>query len=116
MTDTSAGSSPTKVAPAYPAAGVASLMRDELLNAVRSTYKRKGLPLPPDDASVVAKPIEIDSQLVVETLQVLDDILPFKVTESVVKAGGYGSIEAAVAHVTGRVEKKWSEHHTGAKT
>ncbi|WP_296739080.1 hypothetical protein [Mesorhizobium sp.] len=116
MTDTSAGSSPTKVAPAYPAAGVSSLMRDELLNAIRSTYRRKGLPLPPDDASVVAKPIEIDSQLVVETLQVLDDILPFKVTESVVKAGGYGSIEAAVAHVTGRVEKKWSEHHTGAKT
>ncbi|WP_340672344.1 hypothetical protein [Bradyrhizobium ottawaense] len=116
MTDASAGSSPTRVSPAYPAAGVASLMRDELLNAVRSTYRRKGLPLPPDDASVVAKAIEIDSQLVVETLQVLDDILPFKVTESVVKAGGYGSIEAAVAHVTGRVEKKWSDHHTGAKT
>jgi hypothetical protein len=116
MSDTSAGSSPTKVAPTYPAAGVASLMRDELLNAVRSTYRRKGLPLPSDDASVVVKPIEIDSQLVVETLQVLDDILPFKVTESVVKAGGYDSIEAAVAHVTGGVEKKWGKHHTGAKT
>src|SRR5947209_4999215 len=111
MSDTSAGSSPTRLAPAYPAAGVASLMRDELLTAVRSTYRRKGLPLPADDASLVIKPVEIDSQLVVETLQVLDDILPFKVTESVVKAGGYSSIEAAVAHVTGGVEKKWTKHH-----
>jgi hypothetical protein len=116
MTDTSAGSVPTKVAPAYPAAGVASLMQEELLNAIRRTYKRKGLPLPPDDASVIVKPIEIDSQLVVEALNVLDDVLPFKVTESVVKAGGYGSIDGAVKHVTGRVEKKWGEHHAGAKT
>ncbi|OSI65612.1 hypothetical protein BSZ21_21090 [Bradyrhizobium canariense] len=117
MTDTSTGSSLAKLAPAYPAAGVASLMRDELLSAIRSTYRRKALPLPPDDASVIAKPIEIDSQLVVEVLHVLDDILPFKVTESVVKAGGYGSIDAAVKHVTSRVEKKWSDHHAaGAKT
>ena len=37
-------------------------------------------------------------------------------SESVVKAGGYDSIDGAVKHVTGRVEKKWGEHHTGAKT
>jgi hypothetical protein len=43
-------------------------------------------------------------------------VLPFKVTESVVKAGGYDSIDGAVKHVTGRVEKKWGEHHAGAKT
>ncbi len=115
MSDTSTNPSPSKVGVVYPAAGVASLMRDELLRAIRSTYRRKGLALPVDDASVVAKPIEIDSQLVVETLQVLDDVLPFKVTESVVKAGGYDSIQAAVAHVTGRVEKKWNDHHLGKK-
>ena len=92
------------------------MMREELLNAIRKTYKRKGWPLPPDDTSVLALPIEIDSHTVVEALPVLDDILPFKVTESVVKAGGYSSVDAAIKHVTGRVEKKWNEHHAGAKT
>jgi hypothetical protein len=116
MTDTSAGSTSTKVVPAYPATGVASLIREELLDAIRKTYKRKGLPLPSDDASVLTLPIEIDSHTVVEALPVLDDILPFKVTESVVKAGGYDSIDGAVKHVAGRVEKKWNEHHAGAKT
>jgi hypothetical protein len=37
------------------------------------------------------------------------------VTESAVKAGGYDSIERAVKHVTGRVEKKWDEYHAGAR-
>jgi hypothetical protein len=91
-------------------------MEHELISAIRSTYKRKGFPLPTDNASVIILPIEIDSQLVVEALHVLDDILPFKVTESVVKAGGYYSIDGAVKHLTGRVEKKWHEHHAGAKT
>ncbi|MGY4617642.1 hypothetical protein ACVWZ4_002869 [Bradyrhizobium sp. USDA 4472] len=59
--------------------------------------------------------IELDSLTVVELIAVLDDYLPFKVTESVVKAGGYGSIAAAVKHVIGRVEKKWDKHYAGVK-
>jgi hypothetical protein len=107
--------STTKTAPAYPAADVAAVLQGELLTAMRRRYKRKGIPLPKDDAEVVTKTIEIDSLTVVDLLASLDDILPFKVTECVVKPGGYNSIDAAVKHVTGRVEKKWNEHHAGAK-
>jgi len=83
--------------------------------AIRRRYRRKGQPLPKDDDEVVILEIEIDSLTVVELLASLDDILPFTVTECVVKAGGYGSIIEAVKHVTGRVESKWKKHHGGGK-
>jgi hypothetical protein len=104
-----------KTIPAYPAADVAAVLRHELINVVRRRYRRKGTPLPKDDDEVVILTIEIDSLTVVELLSSLDDILPFEVTESVVKAGGYGSIAAAVKHVTGRVESKWSKFHAEGK-
>lgn len=104
-----------KTIPAYPAGDVAAVLRHELLGAIRRRFRRKGTPLPKNDDEVVIMTIEIDSLTVVELLSSLDDILPFEVTESVVKAGGYKSIEAAVKHVTGRVESKWNKHHDGGK-
>lgn len=105
-----------KTAPSYPADAVAAVLRDELLRAIRRRYKRKGAPLPKSDDEIVVLTIEIDSLTVVELLSNLDDILPFKVTECVVKAGGYDSIGSAVKHVTGRVATKWSKHQGGGKS
>jgi hypothetical protein len=105
----------TKAVLPYPDTAVGAVMQEELLRAVRSRFRRKAQPLPKTDHEVVALAVEIDSLTVVELLSALDDILPFKVTESVVKAGGYGSIEAAVKHVTGRIETKWNKHHVGEK-
>jgi hypothetical protein len=111
----------TQTIPPYPATAVAAVMQEELLRAVRSRFRRKGQPLPiADDADrqgeVVLLAVEIDSLTAVELLSNLDDILPFKVTESVVKAGGYGSIEAAVKHVVGRIETRWNKYHKGGKS
>ena len=105
-----------KTAPPYPAAAVAAVMQEELLRAVRARFKRKGEFLPTTDNDVVVLPVEIDSLTVVELLSNLDDILPFMVSESVVKAGGYGSIEGAVKHVVGKIETKWNKHHAGDKS
>ena len=99
--------------PPYPASAVAAVMRQELLRAVPSRFRRKGQPLLAADHELVLLTVEIDSLTVVELLSNLDDILPFKVTESVVKAGGYGSIEAAVKHVVSRIEAKWNGYHKG---
>lgn len=104
-----------KTIPAYPAVDVAAVLRNELLGAIRRLFRRKGTALPKTDDEVVIMTIEIDSLTVVELLSSLDDILPFEVTESVVKAGGYHSIEAAVKHVTGRIETKWNRYHGGGK-
>ena len=111
MTTTTAPT--TQTIPPYPATAVAAVMQEELLRAVRSRFRRKGQPLPIADDEVVILAIEIDSLTVVELLSNLDDILPFKVTESVVKAGGYGSIGAAVKHVVGRIETRWNKYHKG---
>lgn len=106
----------TQTIPPYPATAVAAVMQEELLRAVRSRFRRKGQSLPIADNEVVLLAIEIDSLTVVELLSNLDDILPFKVTESVVKAGGYGSIEAAAKHVVSRIETKWNKCHKGGKS
>lgn len=104
-----------KTAPPYPAAAVSAVMQEELLRAVRARFKRKGETLPAADSEVVVLEVEIDSLTVVELLSSLDDILPFTVSECVVKAGGYGSIEAAAKHVVGRIETKWKKYHAGEK-
>jgi len=104
-----------KTIPAYPAADVATVLRYELITVIRRRYRRKGTPLPENDDEVVTLTIEIDSLTVVELLSSLDDILPFQVTERVVKAGGYGSIASAVKYVTRRVESKWNKFHSGGK-
>lgn len=98
-----------KTIPVFPREDVIAVLREDLLRAVRRRYRRKGLPLPKDDAEVVLLTIEIDSLTVVEILAGLDDILPFKVTECVVKAGGYKSIAIAVDHLASRIEKKWDK-------
>jgi acyl carrier protein len=105
----------SKAAPPYPATSIGSVMQEELLRAVRSRFRRKAQALPIDDNKLVVLAVEIDSLTVVELLSALDDVLPFKVTESVVKAGGYGSIEAAVKNVVGLIETKWNKHHPGGK-
>jgi hypothetical protein len=106
---------PAAVAPSYPANMVAGVLRDALVNATRSLFRRKGLGLPKADSDVVDLPQEVDSLMVVELLSKLDAVLPFKVTESVVKPGGYGSIATAVQHVVGRIKSKWDKHHAGGK-
>jgi len=106
----------TQTIPPYPASAVAAVMQEELLRAVRSRFRSKGQPLPIADNEVVLLAVEIDSLTVVELLSNLDDILPFKVTESGVKVGGYGSIETAVKQVVSLIEAKWNKYHDGGKS
>lgn len=101
--------------PVFPAAVIEATLQAALLTAVRSRYRRKKLPLPAKDSDVVVAAIEIDSLFAVEKLSTLDDLLPFKVTEAVVKPGGYNSIAEAAKHVTGRIASKWKKHFEGAK-
>ncbi|THD61607.1 hypothetical protein [Phenylobacterium sp.] len=104
---------PATSSPNFPAAELASILREHLIKVVRARFRRKGLPLPTSDDEVVVMVVELDSMTVVELLSNLDDLVPFKVTESVVKAGGYDTISAAVEHVVGRLAAKWAKHHSG---
>ncbi len=87
--------------PAFPAAAVETRLSEEITRIVQH------------QAHVRGSAAGIDSLAVVEILCVLDNILPFEVNESVVRPGGYSSIEDAVTSLSGRIEKRWRKHHEG---
>lgn len=99
----------------YPADAVAACLRDELLKAVCAEAHRTGKVLPDNPEEIAMLAIEVDSLTVVEVLCSLDDILPFEVCESAVRAGGYGSIDTAVTDLAKCIERQWKEHHDGGK-
>jgi len=99
----------------YPAANVAAVLQQELIDAVRGNAERKGAAVPFSDAELAELSTFIDSLAVVELLCAVDDVLPFEVGECVVRAGGYNSVAAAVKHLVGRIETQWIRYHTGVK-
>ncbi len=53
----------------------------------------------------------MDSLLTVDIVCSVEPIIGMKLPQHVVKTGGYGSIEAAVAHVLPRIERQWNKKH-----
>jgi hypothetical protein len=53
----------------------------------------------------------IDSLVVVEVLLELEAQVPFELPESLVRAGGYDSVDEVVQHLMPKLQKRWSEHH-----
>ena len=95
---------PTSASAAFPAATVETRLSEEITRIVQPQTHVRG------------SATSIDSLAVVEILCALDNILPFEVNESVVRPGGYSSIEDAVASLSGRIEKRWRKHHEGVGT
>ena len=101
--------------PPYPGANVTAVLQEELIAVVRAEAVRRGTTVPAAETDLLLLPTFIDSLTVVELLCAVDDVLPFEVTECVVRAGGYRSIGSAVKHLVERIETKWISHHKGVK-
>jgi acyl carrier protein len=82
----------------FPTAAVEACLSKEINRIVKQLTRVRG------------SEIGIDSLAVVEILCKLDDILPFEVNESVVRPGGYSSVEDAVTDVSRRIEKQWRKY------
>jgi hypothetical protein len=95
---------PAAATAAFPSAAVEARLLEEITRIVQLQMHVRG------------SAAGIDSLAVVEILCVLDDILPFEVNESVVRPGGYSSIEDAVTSLSRRIEKRWRKHHEGVGT
>jgi hypothetical protein len=52
---------------------------------------------------------------VVDLLCGLDPIVGFPLKDSLVKAGGYKSVNQAVEHLMPRIEKAWLKNGSGSK-
>jgi hypothetical protein len=98
------------VAP-FPGAAVEACLRAELIEAIKAEASIRGVSLPADMAKAG---ISIDSLVVVSILCTVEPIVGFELPESVVRAGGYVSVESALGHLLPRIEQQWIKRK-GAK-
>jgi hypothetical protein len=94
----------------FPQQEVEARLHGEITSLVQQQATVKGEVLPDDQKTLLTKTINIDSLGVVEILCVLDEVLPFLVDESVVRAGGYSSIQDALTDLLPKIETRWRKH------
>lgn len=94
----------------FPLKAVSEALLAELAILAEGEATIQGVELPKDPAALRSLNIRLDSLTVVAITCALDDILGFE-PKDLVKAGGYDSINAAMAHLMPRIEKAWAKHH-----
>jgi hypothetical protein len=55
----------------------------------------------------------VDSLVVVSILCMVEPIVGFELPDGVVRAGGYSSVESALAHLLPRIEAQWIKKKGG---
>lgn len=102
-----------KVAVAFPTAEVKSCLRDELLEAAETEAELHGTPWPAGAAAKSAVSIRIDSLVAVEILCAVEPLLGFELSDKLVLAGGYRSVDEAVGDLMPRIEREWRKRKGG---
>ncbi|HTV26259.1 MAG TPA: hypothetical protein VMF32_00580 [Xanthobacteraceae bacterium] len=92
---------------AFPKAAIEACLRVELIEAVKAEAGVKGITLPGALADIIKTPFQVDSLVVVSILCAVEPIIGFELPDSVVRTGGYASIEIALAHLLPRIESLW---------
>ena len=101
---------------AFPAADVEAKLRDALLESVKSSAALHGIALPTTTEAQYAASVHLDSLGVVDLLCDAEPIVGFQLKDSIVKSGGYHTINEAISHVMPRIELAWRKHaRLGAK-
>lgn len=107
---------PGVTAPAFPKAVVEAKLKDVLLGATQSEAALKGITLPADMAGQAAASVRLDSLDVVSLLCEIEPIMKFELKDSLVRTGGYASVNQAMDHLMPRLEKAWEKNASkGAK-
>lgn len=110
-------SSPTLVsstaAATFPNAATEARLRSELVEAVKAEAAIRGVTLPVLPAQVAQTSFQVDSLVVVSILCAVEPIVGFELPDSVVRAGGYGSVESALEQLLPRIEAQWKKRKGG---
>ncbi len=114
MVATTLAPPPVKIAP-FPLAAVEAKLRDELVEAVKIEASIRGVVLPAAPADIAKASVHVDSLVVVSILCAVEPIVGFELSESVVRAGGYTSVDSALGQLLPRLEKEWTKKK-GAKS
>ncbi len=98
---------PAKIVP-FPSTTVEATLRDELVEAVKIEASIRGVGLPVARADIAKASVHIDSLVVVSILCAVEEIVGFEVPESVVRVGGYTSVDSALGQLLPNLEKLWA--------
>ena len=94
----------------FPKAAVEAQLKNVLLEAALSNAAIEGITLPADVAAQAAAHVRLDSLDVVSLLCHVEPIVDFELKDSLVRAGGYSSVNQAMDHLMPRIEKAWVKH------
>jgi hypothetical protein len=107
---------PAGTTTAFPKAEVEAKLKEVLLGAAQSDAALKGIALPSDTAGQATASVQLDSLEVVSLLCDIEPIVEFELKDSLVRTGGYSSVNRAMEHLMPRIEKAWEKNGSkGAK-
>lgn len=95
----------------FSAAEIAAVLQEEFVSAVTAEAELIEVDLPDTPIDIAQMPFEIDSLLAIEILLVVEDVVGFELPSSVVKAGGYESVDNAIELLLPKIEKQWKKHN-----
>lgn len=98
----------SEIAP-FPLAAVEAKLRDELIEAIKAEALIRGIALPSASSQIARTAVHVDSLVVVSILCVVEPIIGFELSDSVVRAGGYVSVESALGHLLPGLQKEWAK-------
>ena len=102
---------PLEATEAFPKAEVEASLREELTAAAKMEAELRGTSWPEDVAAQRAVPLRVDSLVVIEILCTVESVPGFEISGSVVRAGGYESVDQAVRHLI----PGWKENGANGK-
>lgn len=94
---------------AFPAASIRATLLSEMVDAIKAEASVKGISLPSGPTEIAKAAVQVDSLVVVSILCAVEPILGFELSEDVVRAGGYFSVENAIGHLMSQIEKQWNK-------
>lgn len=91
----------------FPKAKVIAALTAELIECARAEAQVRGIALPPEAPKIIKAAVPMDSLSVVDTLCAVEPVVGFELRESMVRTGGYASIEEALEHLVPKIERVW---------
>lgn len=98
----------------FPVADVTASLLAELTLLAEAEANIRGLKVPKASGALLKMRIPLDSLSVVDVLCSVEPVLGTPLKDSLVRTGGYGSIEAAMDHLMPKLEAVWTKAQGGA--
>jgi hypothetical protein len=98
--------------PAFPAQEIETCIRDYLTEEgeTQAVLRGGGASTAGTGESAGPRPT-IDSLVVVSVLCEIEPAVPFKLPDSLVRAGGYDTVDEVIQHIMPKLKKRWRKHH-----